>query len=199
MNIKKSFLEINRYSRPGLMLHKVRAIVWHWVANPGSSDTAVRNYFARLKLQEGKELDKYRYASTHFAVDENSITQMIPEEEVAYHVGAKEYTNLVKYCFGEKYLNTPSTPNFITLGIEICHLDWEGRMHKKTIKNLIELTTQLCLKYGLDPMTQILRHYDLTGKKCPLWFVDHPKDFIKAKNTVFKKVKDFRKKERGNL
>ena len=27
--------------------------------------------------------------------------------------------------------------------------------------------------YQLEP-SQILRHYDVTGKACPLYFVDHP-------------------------
>jgi N-acetylmuramoyl-L-alanine amidase len=37
-----------------------------------------------------------------------------------------------------------------------------------------ELTAELCLQLGLDPETDVIRHYDVTGKDCPKYYVEHP-------------------------
>ena len=40
-------------------------------------------------------------------------------------------------------------------------------------KSLAELTAHLCRKFGLDE-NDVIRHYDVTGKHCPLYYVTHP-------------------------
>ena len=50
--------------------------------------------------------------------------------------------------------------------------DWTGAFGSKTYASLVELTAQLCRKYGLHPQHGgVIRHYDVTGKVCPKWFV----------------------------
>ena len=67
MVITDRLLTKNKYSRPGVPLKAVKGIVIHWVANPGTSDQANRNYFESLKAQPpGLLPDKYRYASAHY-------------------------------------------------------------------------------------------------------------------------------------
>lgn len=47
-----------------------------------------------------------------------------------------------------------------------------------------ELCADLCKRYGLDPKKDIIRHYDVTGKACPLYWVNNPQDFVAFKREV---------------
>lgn len=55
-------LPVNEYSRPGLALKKVRGIVVHYTANPGTTAIQNRNYFA------GLEQSHQTKASSHFVI-----------------------------------------------------------------------------------------------------------------------------------
>ena len=39
---------------------------------------------------------------------------------------------------------------------------------------MVELTAWLCTQFDLTPETDVLRHYDVTEKRCPLYYVEHP-------------------------
>ena len=39
---------------------------------------------------------------------------------------------------------------------------------------MVELTAWLCRTFELDPKTEVIRHYDVTGKICPRYYVEHP-------------------------
>lgn len=60
-----------------------------------------------------------------------------------------------------------------TISIEVCHPDESGAFNEKSYASLIKLTTWLCQKAGLSS-SQVIRHYDVTGKLCPIYFVQHP-------------------------
>ena len=106
MEIKQDLLTKNPYSRPGKPLSKVKGIVVHWTANEGKGANAKRNrdYFESLK-SGGKG-----YASAHYIVDDKEIILCVPENEMAYHVGAETYRTS---RFG-------SYPNATTIGVEMC-------------------------------------------------------------------------------
>lgn len=61
--------------------------------------------------------------------------------------------------------------NSDTISIEVCHPDETGVFTDVTYDALVRLTAWLCAECGLDE-DQIIRHYDVTGKICPRWFVD---------------------------
>jgi len=85
LNIISDYLTVNEFSRPGKRLREVRGLVLHWVANPGSTAKANRDFF------EGRKHGKNGYGSAHYIVDmDGSIIQCIPENEMAYHCGSKE-------------------------------------------------------------------------------------------------------------
>jgi N-acetylmuramoyl-L-alanine amidase CwlA len=172
MQIQKDLLTINEYSRPGTKLKKVQGIVVHWVANPNTSAKANRNFF------ENRKNGKSGYGSAHYIIDlDGSIIMAIPPEEVAYHVGAESYRS-------EALKRLGSYPNSTTLGIECTHVDWNGKMTDKTYESLILFCAELCKKYNLDPLADLYRHYDITGKICHKWFVDHPYEWEKFKQKV---------------
>lgn len=60
-----------------------------------------------------------------------------------------------------------------TLSIEVCHPDETGQFNDASYASLVRLTawlTDLCrLKEN-----HIIRHYDITGKMCPVYYVEHP-------------------------
>lgn len=158
MNKIEKFLTINKYSRPAKKLNGVKNIVIHWVGNSGSSAIGNRNYFESLK-------NRHIYASSQYIVGLNGeIIQCMPENEVAYHAG-----NL--------------SMNYNSIGIEICHPDWSGKFNSVTYNALIELLVDLCRRYNLTA-DKIIRHYDVTGKLCPKYYVEHNNEFLEIRNKV---------------
>lgn len=158
MKIEDRLLTHNSYSRPGTPLQRVTKIVIHYVGNAKSTAIANRNYFESLKDK------KDTYASSHYIIGlEGEIVRCVPDYEVAYH---------------------GNDSNSYAIGIENCHPDWSGKFNDKTYKSLVELCVALCKQYKLDPLTDIIRHYDVTKKSCPLYWVDHPNAFIEFRKEV---------------
>lgn len=57
-----------------------------------------------------------------------------------------------------------------TISIEVCHPDDSGRFNDATYESLVELTAWLVEACGLEA-DRVIRHYDVTGKECPRYFV----------------------------
>lgn len=162
MNIIEKYLNINPYSRPGIKRSETKNIVIHWVGNAGSSALGNRNYFESLK-------DKGIYASAHYIIGLNGeIIKCIPEAEMAYHAGNWNM-------------------NCNSIGIENCHPDWGGKFNDNTYNALIELIADICKRYGLN-QNCIIRHYDVTGKVCPKYYVEHQDAFEQLKADVASKL-----------
>lgn len=139
-------LDVNEYSRPQLALEKVNGIVIHYTANPGSTAQQNRDYFNGL-AQSGET-----YASSHFVIGlEGEIIQCIPCDEIAYASNER---------------------NEDTIAIECCIPDETGKFNGETYDSLVELTAWLIGRYDLG-IDDVIRHYDVTGKICPKYFVDH--------------------------
>jgi N-acetylmuramoyl-L-alanine amidase len=183
MQIQEMLLTKNPYSRPGKEIREVKGIVIHWVANPNSTAQANRNFF------ENRKSGKIGYGSAHYIIDlDGTVILAIPPTEMAYHVGAKQYKEGAIKRLGDY-------PNSTTLGIECTHMDWKGTMTQSTYEKLIHLTIDLCKTYKLNPLTDLYRHYDITGKICHKWFVDHLDEWQKFKKTVNEKLKEERKEK----
>lgn len=165
MEIKQMLITKNPYSRPANKRSKTTKVAIHYIGNAGSSATANRNYFNNLANQSGN--DK-RYASSHYIVGlQGEIVQCIPEDEIAY---------------------TTNSANAYSIGIEVCHPKSDGVFTDVTRKALVELVADICKRYNLNPMDDIIRHYDITGKMCPLAWASNSgekyQDYIKFKNEV---------------
>lgn len=157
-NIQQELLPVNPYSRPGDKVSKVTAIVVHYVGNPGTTAEQNRSYFNNLA-----EL-KNAYASSHYVVGlQGEIIQCVPLDEIAY---------------------ASNNRNYDTISIECCHQDAEGRFTNDTYNSLVRLVAALCRTYGLDPETDVIRHYDVTGKLCPIYYVKNPDEWYSFKLTV---------------
>jgi len=144
--IDVELLTINEYSRPGTQTGKIKGIVIHYTANPGSTAMQNRNYFEGLK--DSRETK----ASSHFVVGlEGEIVQCIPTWEIAYASNER---------------------NADTVSIETCHLAADGSYTEATYQSMVELTAWLCQKFGLTE-EDVIRHYDITEKICPKYFVEN--------------------------
>lgn len=62
--------------------------------------------------------------------------------------------------------------NMDTISIEVCHPDETGCFNADTYDALVHLTAYLCDRFSLDA-DDVIRHYDVTGKLCPLYYVEH--------------------------
>ena len=157
-NIDVQLLSVNMYSRPGLQSEKIKNIVIHYTANPGTSAMQNRNYF------EGLKNSKKTKASSHFVVGiEGEIVQCVPTWEIAY---------------------ASNDRNSDTVSIETCHREESGAYTDATYQSLVHLTAWLCEKFGLTE-EDVIRHYDITGKNCPKYFVENEE----AWNTFKKDIK----------
>ena len=150
-------LTVNPYSRPGPALEKVNGIVIHYTANPGATAIANRNYFENLKDTHTTK------ASSHFVVGlEGEIVQCIPTAEIAY---------------------ASNDRNSDTISIECCYKNEDGSFEQATYDSVIRLTAWLCEKFGLTS-EDVIRHYDVTGKLCPLYYVEHEDAWTQFKKDV---------------
>lgn len=174
MTIYKRFLTPNEWSRPQSKIKEFRAIVMHWTANPNANAEQNWLYF------ESKKTGMSSYGSAHYIIGQKGdIIQCIPDEEVAYHCGSSQkdpesgqiYTNYARKKFGHYAVHFQvSSPNYCTLGIELCPTDNEGNFTEQTIKAAAELCAYLCKRHNLTPQ-DITTHHDIVGwKDCPrLW------------------------------
>jgi len=155
--IDEQMLTVNPYSRPKIKLKEVNNIVVHYTANPGSTAKNNRDYFESLATSGAT------YASSHFIIGiDGEIIQCVPLDEIAY-------------CSNNR--------NDDTVAIEVCHPDESGEFTKESYESLVKLTAWLCYKFQLQE-SKIIRHYDVTGKDCPKYFVDNPEKFKKLKEEV---------------
>ena len=163
--VEQDYLTVNEWSRPGTELEQIDGVVIHYVGNPGTTAHANRNYFESLSSgQEGT------YASSHFIVGlEGEVIQCVPLTEVAY---------------------ASNTRNGDTVSIEVCHPDETGEFSPVTYDRAVELTAWLCVQFKLDPETGVIRHYDVTGKECPRYYVEHPEAWDAFRADVSAAVKE---------
>lgn len=171
MKVTQKLLTKNQWSRPDRKLHAVRAIVLHWIADPHGTPISVFNWF------EQRKKGKHGYGSCHYCVGVDGATmQYIPDEEMAYQVGSKTYT--------ERGLEISKYPNDSTLGIEMCHMDWEGSFSDETWDSTVKLTALLLSTYNLN-VNDIVTHMDVVGwKDCPRWFQKFPEELVRFKKEV---------------
>ena len=70
-----------------------------------------------------------------------------------------------------------------TISIEVCHPDAGGEFSIPSYNALVKLLVWLCGEFRLDE-DNVIRHYDVTGKNCPKFYVEHPDEWERLKNYV---------------
>lgn len=155
--ITEELLTVNEFSRPQIALTNVNGVVIHYTSNPGTSAEQNRSYFESLK-DSG-----YTYASAHYVIGlDGEIIRCIPDNEIAYASNER---------------------NADTLAIECCHADETGQFSKATYDSLVWLVAYLMGEYDLE-IDQVIRHYDVSQKPCPKYYVDHPDSWEELKDDI---------------
>lgn len=133
-------------NRTGLPSREVSYIVIHYTGNPADTALANARYFSGAN----------RKASAHYFVDDSHIYQSVEARDKAWHCGSSSYRH-------------PACRNYNSIGIEMC-TSGGYRVSDKTKSNAASLAAAWCRLLGItaDEVDKyVLRHYDVTGKRCP--------------------------------
>nr|DAI18121.1 MAG TPA: N-acetylmuramoyl-L-alanine amidase [Bacteriophage sp.] len=106
--------------------------------------------------------------SAHYFVDANEIVQSVDDLRVAWAVGGKKYPSCPQTGGGTLHgrcLNANS------ISIELCDAKKDGvyAPSAKAVAQALELTKALMKKYNI-PASNVIRHFDVTGKLCPAYW-----------------------------
>lgn len=147
----------------------IKYLVYHYTANDGDTDEANAKYFHNNVVK----------ASAHRFVDDDSVTISVPDNYVAWHCGGG-LQGSKGHAYYKKCTNTNS------IGIEMCDTKRNGKYEvtPKTRSNAIALGKEIVKKYGIKK-ENVIRHYDVTGKNCPAYFVKDEEAWIKFRNEIF--------------
>lgn len=148
MQITEKLLTPNKYSRPCTKRGKTTKIAVHYIGNPNTSAIANRNYFENLRFQKAtNDNTTNRWVSSHYIVGlQGEVIRCIPDDEISY-------------CTNQA--------NAYSISIETCHPKSDGIFTDSTYISLCELCALLLKKYKLT-VNDLIRHYDVTKKQCPL-------------------------------
>lgn len=149
MKITERIIPKNKYNRPGTRSEPGRICV-HYTGQAGTDADKLALFYKNVAA--GMFPDKPNsWTSTQYIIGLNGkIIRIIPDNEIAYAASGK---------------------NNGTLHIEVCYSKAGGEFEEASIEALRELVQYLMKKYGI-PAEKVLRHYDLTGKYCPWFYVD---------------------------
>jgi len=169
-NVIQWMLPKNKWTRPGTIITP-SGLVIHWTGNigTGANAKANSNFFHN---RSGS------YGSAHYVLDANEIYQVLPENEMGYHVGATKYytTNFGTY------------PNKHLIGLEVCvnsDTDWT-----KTYDRAVRFAAAILKSRGwTDPKKVLVRHYDVTRKDCPLMWTPLVNNAAHVRSSVISMLK----------
>lgn len=147
LNVIQDFIPAGNSNRPGTSMTPT-SITVHNTDNTSRGANAA----AHAKYQKGADARR-RKVSWHFTVDDKSVYQSLPINEVGWHSSSKK-------------------GNATSIGIEICmnsDLD-EAACYKRAAL----LVAVLAFQNGISVPKQILQHHDWSGKHCPRVLRDKP-------------------------
>ena len=136
----------------------IRYIVIHYTGNDG--DTAMNN----AKYYAGNVVK----TSAHYFVDEKEIVRSVDDLRIAWAVGGNKYPSCAQTGGGTMY---GKCKNANSISIELCDEKKNGvyAPGAKTVAQALELTKALMKKYNI-PVSNVIRHFDVTGKLCPAYW-----------------------------
>ena len=126
-------------------------------SRPGAETNRITGIVVHYTANPGSQ------ASSNFIVGlDGEVVQCVPTWEVAYASNSR---------------------NIDTVSIECCHPDETGEFTDETYNSLVQLCAWLCMKFQLDA-EDVIRHYDVTGKICPKYFVENEDAWSNFKEDV---------------
>ena len=138
----------------------IRYLIYHYTGNDGDTGANNAAYFR----------DNVVEASAHYFVDDDSVTQSVPDLTIAYAVGGKKWADCPQTGGGTMY---GVIKNRNSISIEMCDTKRDGALMatEATLARAAELGKALMAKYHI-PVERVYRHFDVTGKHCPAYFMN---------------------------
>ena len=168
-------------------------IAWIVIHYAGSTSARGRAKGINESMQTWK-----RSVSSHYQIGEDGIFQAVEERHCAWH------------CGGYKKENKCAASNATAIGIDLIERkgnsctssvnDCDWYFKDSVIDTGARFVAELADKYGI-PMDHIIRHYDVTGKRCPRPFVGNDVNSITGEtgefawNEFLMKVENYRSQD----
>lgn len=159
MKIKQMIIPFNQYNRPN-QTQTPKKICVHYTGNRGSGALANARYYLNVGNGMFKNALSSTWTSAQYIIGlSGEIIQCVPDNYISYSAGGN---------------------NKNVIHIEVCYKDANGKFENVSIESLKELVSALMKKYEITA-DKVVRHYDLTGKLCPIYYVQHPAEWKKLK------------------
>ena len=141
----------------------IKYLVYHYTGNDGDHDANNAIYYR----------DNVVKSSAHYYVDDDSVTQSVKDLTVAWAVGGKKWDDCAQTGGGKLH---GIVTNINSISIEMCDTKRDGSIMatEATMANAAKLGKMLMAKYNI-PIERVVRHFDVTGKHCPAYFMDDEK------------------------
>lgn len=145
--------------------------------------------------RSGKKLEDIENIVIHYVGNPGSTAQQNrdwyanPESEVSSHFLVGLEGEVIQCIPLDEFSAASNQRNKDTISIEVCHPDESGKFNDASYSALVKLTAWLLSESGLMP-DDVIRHYDITGKDCPRYFVQHEDSWLAFLEDVARAVKE---------
>ena len=137
----------------------------------------------------GERISRVRDIAVHYVGNPGSTAQQNrdyfaqPDTEVNSHFVVGLEGEIIQCLPLDEKSSATNERNIDTISIEVCHPDETGKFTEESYQSLVKLTAWLCDHEGIG-RDRVIRHYDVTGKLCPLYFVEHEEAWEQFKQDV---------------
>ena len=159
--------------------------IWQALRGPDGEGVAVPDYVEQDLLpvnqwsRPGTTLERIDGVVIHYVGNPDTTAQANrnyfaqPDTQVSAHFLVGLDGEVIQCIPLEEKSSATNERNRDTISIEVCHPDASGQFTQASYDTLVRLTAWLCDTAGIG-RDRVIRHYDVTGKACPLFFVEHP-------------------------
>ena len=144
--------------------------------------------------RSGERLENYKNIVIHYVANPGSTAQgnhdyfANPSSNVSSHFIVGLNGEIIQCLPIWEQSAASNWRNNDTISIEVCHEDESGYFSDVTYNALVKLTVWLADIGHLDE-EDVIRHYDITGKLCPKYFVEHEDAWEEFKGFVRERLK----------
>lgn len=171
------------YFRPQLMhyLGRMKVAQLSLVQTPEWIDVQIIDVDGTSR--RGETLQDIRNIVIHYVGNPGTTAQQNhnwyenPESQVSSHFLVGLEGEIIQCIPLDEYSSASNHRNCDTISIEVCHPDESGRFSDSTYASLVKLTAWLLSACNLEA-ADVIRHYDITGKDCPRYFVQHEDSWL---------------------
>lgn len=145
--------------------------------------------------RRGEKLEAVKDIAVHYVGNPNTSAEANrnwfanPESDTSAHFIVGLEGEVIQCIPLNEKSSATNERNRDTISVEVCHPDESGEFSEVTRASLVRLLAWLCEEYGLTEENMI-RHYDVTGKLCPLYYVENEEEWLRLKQDVKNAMKE---------